>query len=333
MRTRSQARKRRQQQVQQTSVEPPNLEKPNNNPPKDTMADNRTMAELLQAPTEGYEDAIVHMVRALLLDKQHLSPFPAPTQPRKAVEQSCVTSVVPTIRNCPLTEATITEITSRIRLASTASKISTKEIPLPVPNDGKPIKPPSLSSHNKQQPANNPNRWNQESKRKPKPNTIANPKGELKAITTRSGVSYDGPQIPPPMVEVEAEVTKDTVLPKGITKDVQPPVIQVDEPVVMPRTKTTLPYPSRNRSDILPELDECLALADLGASINLMPLSIWKELSLPALTKTRMILELADRSISTPTGIAEDVFVKVGTFYFPADFVVVDYDADSIESR
>ncbi|GJW16225.1 hypothetical protein Tco_0020358 [Tanacetum coccineum] len=59
MRTRSQARKHRQQQVQQTSVEPPNLEKPNNKPPKDTMADNRTMAELLQAPTEGYEDAIV----------------------------------------------------------------------------------------------------------------------------------------------------------------------------------------------------------------------------------------------------------------------------------
>ncbi|GKB96946.1 reverse transcriptase domain-containing protein, partial [Tanacetum coccineum] len=61
-----------------------------------------------------------------------------------------------------------------------------------------------------------------------------------------------------------------------------------------------------------PEMNECLALADLGASINLMPLSIWKELSLPALTKTRMILELADRTISTPTGIAEDVFMKVG---------------------
>ncbi|GJS96190.1 hypothetical protein Tco_0803158 [Tanacetum coccineum] len=51
MRTRSQARRHRQQQVQQTSVEPPNLKKPNNNPPKDTIADNRTMAELLQAPT------------------------------------------------------------------------------------------------------------------------------------------------------------------------------------------------------------------------------------------------------------------------------------------
>ncbi|GJW45918.1 reverse transcriptase domain-containing protein [Tanacetum coccineum] len=76
------------------------------------------------------------------------------------------------------------------------------------------------------------------------------------------------------------------------------------------------------------KLNECLALADLGASINLMPLSIWKELSLPALTKTRMILELANRMISTPTGIAEDVFVKVGTFFFPTDFVVVDYVAD-----
>ncbi|GKF78188.1 reverse transcriptase domain-containing protein, partial [Tanacetum coccineum] len=75
-------------------------------------------------------------------------------------------------------------------------------------------------------------------------------------------------------------------------------------------------------------LDECLALADLGASINLMPLSVFEKLNLQRLTKTRMILELADRSTSTPTGIAEDVFVKVGTFFFPADFVVVDYVAD-----
>ncbi|GJX86887.1 reverse transcriptase domain-containing protein [Tanacetum coccineum] len=75
-------------------------------------------------------------------------------------------------------------------------------------------------------------------------------------------------------------------------------------------------------------MNECLALADLGASINLMPFSIWKELSLPALTKTRMIFELSDRTISTPTSIAEDVFVKVRTFFFPADFVVVDYVAD-----
>ncbi|GJU94811.1 reverse transcriptase domain-containing protein [Tanacetum coccineum] len=77
-----------------------------------------------------------------------------------------------------------------------------------------------------------------------------------------------------------------------------------------------------------PEIVECLAWADLGASINLMPLSIWRKLSLPELTPTQMILELADRSTTRPTGIAEDVFVRVGKFHFPADFVVVDYVVD-----
>ncbi|GJS14632.1 reverse transcriptase domain-containing protein [Tanacetum coccineum] len=77
-----------------------------------------------------------------------------------------------------------------------------------------------------------------------------------------------------------------------------------------------------------PGMDECLALADLGASINLMPLSVWKKLYLPELTPTCMTLELADRSISQPIGIAEDVSVKVGVFHFPADFMVVDFDAD-----
>ncbi|GKE38433.1 reverse transcriptase domain-containing protein [Tanacetum coccineum] len=75
-------------------------------------------------------------------------------------------------------------------------------------------------------------------------------------------------------------------------------------------------------------MDVCHALADLGASINLMPLSIWKKLSLPELTPTRMTLELADRSITRPKGVAEDIFVKVGKFHFPTDFVVVDFDAD-----
>nr|GEX33794.1 reverse transcriptase domain-containing protein [Tanacetum cinerariifolium] len=59
-----------------------------------------------------------------------------------------------------------------------------------------------------------------------------------------------------------------------------------------------------------------------------MPLSVWNKLSLPDLPHTCMTLELADHSISRPVGIAEDVFVKVGTFHFPADFVVVDFDAD-----
>ncbi|GJT36391.1 reverse transcriptase domain-containing protein [Tanacetum coccineum] len=75
-------------------------------------------------------------------------------------------------------------------------------------------------------------------------------------------------------------------------------------------------------------INTCNALADLGASINLMPYSVWKNLSLPELTPTCMTLELADRSISEPIGIAEDVYVTVGKFQFPADFVVVDFEPD-----
>nr|GEZ30270.1 reverse transcriptase domain-containing protein [Tanacetum cinerariifolium] len=74
--------------------------------------------------------------------------------------------------------------------------------------------------------------------------------------------------------------------------------------------------------------DECLALADLGASIYLMPLSVWEGISLPELTLTCMTLELTDRSVSKPVGIAKDVSVKVGVFHFPADFVVVDFKPD-----
>ncbi|GJY34338.1 reverse transcriptase domain-containing protein [Tanacetum coccineum] len=73
---------------------------------------------------------------------------------------------------------------------------------------------------------------------------------------------------------------------------------------------------------------KCKALADLGASINLMPLSVWKKLGLPELISTRMTLELANRTICTPARIARDVFVPVRKFTFPADFVIVDYESD-----
>nr|GEV73337.1 reverse transcriptase domain-containing protein [Tanacetum cinerariifolium] len=73
---------------------------------------------------------------------------------------------------------------------------------------------------------------------------------------------------------------------------------------------------------------KCKALADLGASINLMPLSVWKNLGLPELISTRMTLELANRAICTPAGIAKDVFVSVGKFTFSVDFVIVDYESD-----
>ncbi|GJS16925.1 reverse transcriptase domain-containing protein [Tanacetum coccineum] len=255
-------------------------------------------------------------------------------------------------------------------------------------------------------------------------NTIPNPKGEMKAITTRSGVAYEGPSIPTnpspkKVVERETEETTDKEQTnfQGSTAHIPPPVnpipIPIPEPDV-PKTlpKPNIPYPSRRndqksrdkasnqmekifqifqdlRFDIsfadalllmprfaptiksllmnkekllelakiplnenclamllkkLPEklgdpskflipcnfsgMNVCHALADLGASINLMPISFWKKLSLPELTPTRMTLELADRSITHPKGLAGDVFVKVGKFHFPTDFVVVDFEAD-----
>nr|GEY85245.1 reverse transcriptase domain-containing protein [Tanacetum cinerariifolium] len=135
------------------------------------------------------------------------------------------------------------------------------------------------------------------------------------------------------------EVTKDQVqTPSSQSKShVQPPVTQsetlVSKPVVapvnapMPNLKPSIPYPVRCDNERR-RMDECLALADLGANINLMPLSVWKELSLPELTPTCMTLELVDRSVSKRIGIAKDVKVKVGMFYFLADFVVVDFEPD-----
>ncbi|XP_042972995.1 uncharacterized protein LOC122304796, partial [Carya illinoinensis] len=69
-------------------------------------------------------------------------------------------------------------------------------------------------------------------------------------------------------------------------------------------------------------------LCDLGASINLMPLSVCRKLGLEEMKPTTISLQLADRSIKYPRGIIEDVLVKVDKFIFPADFVVLDMEED-----
>ena len=67
-----------------------------------------------------------------------------------------------------------------------------------------------------------------------------------------------------------------------------------------------------------------MALLDLGASVNLLPYSVYKQLGLGELKPTTITLSLADRSVKIPKGIVEDVLVKVYTFYYPVDFVVLD---------
>ncbi|XP_070052663.1 uncharacterized protein [Nicotiana tomentosiformis] len=70
------------------------------------------------------------------------------------------------------------------------------------------------------------------------------------------------------------------------------------------------------------------ALCDLGESINLMPLAIYKRLGIGRARSTFMLLQLADRTVKRPSGILDDVLVQVGKFVFPADFVILDCRID-----
>nr|GEX54208.1 reverse transcriptase domain-containing protein [Tanacetum cinerariifolium] len=166
-------------------------------------------------------------------------------------------------------------------------------------------------------------RWNQSSTSGTLPsNTIPNPKDEMKAITTRSGVAYEGPSISTPKKSLLTSKDKLFELAKI-------PLNENYSAMLLIKLPEKLGDPSKF---FIPcdfsRIDVCHALDDLGASINLMTLFIWKKLSLPELTPTWMTLELADRCITHPKGVAEDVFVKVGKFYFLTNFVVVDFEAD-----
>nr|GEW56915.1 reverse transcriptase domain-containing protein [Tanacetum cinerariifolium] len=181
-------------------------------------------------------------------------------------------------------------------------------------------------------------------------NTITNPKEDLKGITTRSGTAYQGPTIPttssslPPEVELIAPIIEPVASPVSALKPNQKPSIlypsrlhdeKLRDKANDQREKFFQIFKDLNFNisfadsiNLMPKMAECLALVDLGARINLIPLSVWNKISLPDLSPTCMTLELTDRSISHPVGVSEDVFVKVGTFHFPADFVVVDFDVD-----
>nr|GFA54928.1 reverse transcriptase domain-containing protein [Tanacetum cinerariifolium] len=172
--------------------------------------------------------------------------------------------------------------------------------------------------------------------------------GKNKVITIGNGITLAGPSVPPiPFSSSPKEVERDPRMttnqvhiscPESIARVpslerllelANTPLNENCSAVLLKKLPEKLKDPGKF---LIPcefsELEECMALADLGASINLMPLSIWKKLMLHELMPTRMTLELANQSISYPAGIAEDVFVQVGKFAFLADFVVVDYDVD-----
>nr|GEZ00077.1 reverse transcriptase domain-containing protein [Tanacetum cinerariifolium] len=352
------------------------------------------------------------MVRALLLDKKNQSSAPAPSPtlaPIKAVEPNCVTcGGTHSYQNCFATNGNVyrDNIQKYVSQAAAANynQGNTSFRPQMVANQIRPLGfPPVQTQQNNQNNFNwgnnfNQNRggnFNQGSGTLPS-NTITNPKKDLKGITTRSGVSYQGPTILTPS-RVVKQGTEPVVAPVSasipnlkssipypsrrdnerrcdqaneqiekfykIFKDMSFEISFTDALILMPKFASTLKALIGNKEKLsemartpmnehcsvvilnkLPiklrdlgkflipcefsGMDECLALAYLGTSINLMPLSVWEGLSLSELTPTCMTLELADRSVSKPIGIAKDVSVKVGVFHFPADFVVVDFEPD-----
>ncbi|GJX24721.1 reverse transcriptase domain-containing protein [Tanacetum coccineum] len=348
MRTRSQSRRRRQQQTPPVVVENFDLEEPIVDQNIVAMADNRTMAQMLQAPIEGYEDAIVvppinannFELKQPLINLVQSNKFTGRQDPHNHLR--FFNKVTSTFRHPEVPNTSIKLLLFPFSLDGEARDWLDKEPPRSI------LTWDDLQYH-----------W-QTKELKPR---------QLQLVVV---FSYVGPDFYRGGGK-ESEVTKDTELPS--TEDIQPPLVQeqtkdkepIEEPSLVQKTKSNLPYPSRlakekihEKDDILSfkvygnlpavilkklleklgdpgrflipcdfsEFDSYLALADLGASINLMPLSMWKKLQLSGLTETKMVLELADRTISKPTGVAEIFFVKVGKFYFPADFVVLDFIAD-----
>nr|GEZ44546.1 reverse transcriptase domain-containing protein [Tanacetum cinerariifolium] len=155
-------------------------------------------------------------------------------------------------------------------------------------------------------------------------NTIPNPKGEMKAVTTRSGLAYEGSTAQVQLLVVPISILEPDV-PRTQTKPTIPyPSSFANALLLMPKFASTI-------KSLLANKDKLFELAKVPLNENCSAMLLKKlpeKLGDPELTPTRMTLELADRSITCPKGVAEDVFVKVGKFHFPIDFVVVDFEAD-----
>nr|GFA04306.1 reverse transcriptase domain-containing protein [Tanacetum cinerariifolium] len=372
-------------------------------PPVVTMADQHTMAQLLQAPTEGYKDAIVvpvitannfklkHGLLTLVQNKQfyghdkedphaHIRYFNKITSTLKFLNvpnTSIKLMLFPFSLEDSLNSAaggnfldkmpreclSIIESLSKVHYSRDkpiVSKVSTnastsgvspdvaelKDMVKALLLDKKRSKPISCSHESsrgelcylhgahsyKNCPATNDNIYR---------DNIQEFVSQASAVNYNQGNTSYRPQmmsnqILPPGFPTAPAYQASAPQIQGVSKEYFSAYVKANDAVMKNmRTQGTLPSNTiANPKSYLKAITtrsgmaECLALADLGASINLMPFSMWKRLSLPHLTPVCMTLELVDRSISRPIGVAEDVYVKVGSFHFPTDFVVVDFDTD-----
>nr|GEW24947.1 reverse transcriptase domain-containing protein [Tanacetum cinerariifolium] len=254
------------------------------------------------------------MVKALLLDKKSQSPAPV-----KIVEESCVTcGGAHSYRNCPATDGNVYRDNIQ-EFVSQAFAPVTSLISEPI------IAPVSASKANPKASIPYPSRRNAERNREKANNQIEKFYQIFKDMSFE--ISFADALILMPNF---ASTLKALIGNKEKLSEMdRTPLNEHCSAVLLKKLPEKLGDPCKFLIPCdFPGMAECLALADLGASINQMPFSVWKILSLPDLTPTCMTLELADRSISHPVGVAEDVYVKVGSFHFSTDFIVVDFDVD-----
>nr|GEW27269.1 reverse transcriptase domain-containing protein [Tanacetum cinerariifolium] len=282
------------------------------------------------------------MVKALILDKKNQS-----TAPVKVVDESCVAcGGAHSYRNCPATDGNVYRDNIQ-EFVSQASAVNynqgnTSYRPPMMSNEIRPPGFPPVVENEPEATKDTVNPTNNGSTKDVQPHVVKSKSPFLNSESVTSLISEhviapvsDPKPNPKTLIPYPSRRNDERICEKAnnqiekfyqIFKDMSFKISFADALILMPKFASTLKALIGNKEKL--SMAECLALADLGASINLMPFSVWKRLSLPDLTPTCMTLELADRSISRPVGVAEDVYVKVGSFHFPSDCVVVDFDAD-----
>ncbi|GJV74818.1 reverse transcriptase domain-containing protein [Tanacetum coccineum] len=259
------------------------------------------------------------MVKALLLDKKNQNQAPAPV---KAVEESCVTCGSGTLPSNTITNPKVDLKAGNVKprykdhSASTEDTGSTKDVqPLvvqvqpQVPNSEPVVAPVSASMPNPKPSIPYPSRLNDQKIREKANNQIE------KFYQIFQDLHFDISFVDALILMPKFASTLKSLISnkEKLFELARTPLNKHCSAVLLKKLPKKLGDPGKF---LIPcdslRMDECLALADLGASINLMPLSVWKMLSLSELTPTCMTLELVDRSISQPIGIAKDVDVKTG---------------------
>nr|GEY56473.1 reverse transcriptase domain-containing protein [Tanacetum cinerariifolium] len=336
MRTRSQSRENfPQQEASPAIVEPLRIENPfledqfQEDPPKDPpevlMADDRTMAELLRAPTKGYEDAIdipeivannfelKHGLINLVQNKQFFGHD-------KEDSHAHIRPTIPTQSKVVKQETEVTK--DQVQTPSSQSTVPVQP-PVTQPETQTPVSEPIFALVNV--PIPYPSRRDNKRRRDQANEQIEKFYEIFKEMSFE--ISFTDTLILMPKF---ASTLKALIGNKEkLSEMARTPMNEHCSTVILNKLQRKLGDPGKFLIPCeFPGMDECLALADLSANINVMPLFVWEGLSLLELTPTYMTLELTDRSVSKPIGIAKDVSVKVGVFHFPADFVVVDFEPD-----